>query len=220
MHRSLGEHHFMLEWIIQPSKKSPIRRWRAQHALRKHLLTRNSTQHQVKITANYSEGFSGCIAQRKGQKMLVPVVILPLLQVNFALSVSLDSVCEPCGRLRAYLHMYVLSRRIARSQLPVLQRVTYRVGGFSARTESLPLGGGSAQWRLGLGLRKEPTPQFPARRPWVAVKGMAGLGRCCYCAGETTFAALQQDEVEAQSECKEESVQSRQCREPPSLAWL
>lgn len=116
--------------------------------------------------------------------------------------------------------MYVLSRRIARSQLPVLQRVTYRVGGFSARTVSLPSGGGSARWRLGLGLRKEPTPQFPSRRPWVVVKGTAGLGRRRYRAGETSFAALQQDEVEAQSKCKEERVQSRHCSVPPSLARL
>lgn len=149
------------------------------HALRKQPLTRNSTQHRVKITANYREGLTGCTAQREGWKMLIPVVILPLLQVNFPLSISLDSVCLPFGSLQVNLHMYVLSGQIARSQLPVLQKVTCRVGGFSARTVS-PSGGGSAQWRLGLGLREESTPQFSLTWPLGISEGDNGVGEVLF----------------------------------------
>lgn len=51
-------------------------------------------------------------------------------------------------------------------------------------------------------------------------EGDDGVGGCSHCAGETSIAAVQQDEVEAQSECKEERVLSRHCRAPPWRAWL
>lgn len=126
-------------------------------------------------------------------------------------SISLDSVCSPCGDLQTYLHMYVLSRRIARSQVPVLQRVTYRVGGFSARTVSLPAGSGSARRRrLGLGLRKEPTPQFPPRPPWVVVVVVL-VG-----SAKPLSPRCSRTELRLRAKCKEERVQSRHCGAPPS----
>lgn len=55
-------------------------------------LTRNSTQHPVKITANYSEGLTGCTA-RKGRPEDVNTCCYPAIVASKLSPLSLSGQC-------------------------------------------------------------------------------------------------------------------------------